>query len=264
MGAEITIPIFISLIALLLADSDGAIFSFLSRKSMHLEDKSNIRLRLKQLGKGSEEDYENFRLAQFSLLSIVTAALTAALIFQLISIAMFFILMVFGTVSVAFGLERNLSNRCKRRSMRIESEFPSLIEMLTLAAGAGESPISSLKRISMRAHGHLAKEISQVIKKVETGTPFTIALDSMSHRLGSTSIRRFVDSLIISLARGTPLVETLSHTVQESRNHERVRLLTAAGKAEINMMIPVVFLILPVSILFALFPSLTALNFYGG
>jgi len=85
----------------------------------------------------------------------------------------------------------------------------------------------------------------------------------MSHRLGSTSIRRFVDSLIISLARGTPLVETLSHTVQESRNHERVRLLTAAGKAEINMMIPVVFLILPVSILFALFPSLTALNFYG-
>lgn len=264
MGVEITIPIAISLIALLLADSDSAIITFLSKKSMQLEDKSNIRLRLKQLGKGSEEDYENFRLAQFSLLSVVMAALTAALIFQIISIAMFFILMVFGTVSVMFGLERNLSNRCKRRSMRIESEFPSLIEMLTLAAGAGESPISSLKRISMRAHGHLAKEISQVVTNVETGTPFTIALDAMSHRLGSTSVRRFVDSLIISLARGTPLVETLSHTVQESRNHERVRLLTAAGKAEINMMIPVVFLILPVSILFALFPSLTALNFYGG
>lgn len=264
MGAEITIPIVISLIALLLADSDSAIFSFLSKKSMQLEDKSNIRLRLKQLGKGSEEDYENFRLAQFSLLSIVTAALTAALIFQLISFGMYFILIVLGTALVVFGLERNLSNRCKRRSMKIESELPSLIEMLTLAAGAGESPISSLKRISMRAHGHLAKEISQVVKSVEAGVAFTIALDSMSHRLASTSVRRFVDSLIISLSRGTPLVETLSHTVQESRNHERVRLLTAAGKAEINMMIPVVFLILPVSILFALFPSLTALNFYGG
>lgn len=264
MGAEITIPITISLLALLLADSDSAIISFLSKKSMQLEDKSNIRSRLKQLGKGSEEDYENFRLAQFSLLSIVMAVLTAALIFQLISFAMFFILTVIGAASVAFGLERNLSNRCQRRSMKIESEFPSLIEMLTLAAGAGESPISSLKRISMRAHGHLANEISQVVKNVEAGTPFTIALDAMSHRLGSASIRRFVDSLIISLARGTPLVETLSHTVQESRNHERVRLLTAAGKAEINMMIPVVFLILPVSILFALFPSLTALNFYGG
>jgi tight adherence protein C len=69
--------------------------------------------------------------------------------------------------------------------------------------------------------------------------------------------------MIISLSRGTSLVETLSHNVQESRNQERVRLLTAAGKAEINMMIPVVFLILPISILFALFPSITALNFYG-
>ncbi len=263
MGAEITIPIAISLIALLLADSDGVLINSLSKKSMQLEDKTKIRLRLKQLGKGSDEDYENFRIAQFSLVSIIIAALTAALIFQFISIVMYFVLTLMGTTSVVLGLERNLSNRCKRRAEKIEGEFPSLIEMLTLAAGAGESPVSSLKRISRRAHGHLAGEISQVVKSVEAGIPFSIALDDMSYRLGSTSIRRFVDSMIISLSRGTSLVETLSHSVQESRNHERVRLLTAAGKAEINMMIPVVFLILPVSILFALFPSLNALTFYG-
>lgn len=263
MGAEITIPISISLIALLLADSDGVLFNSLAKKSMQLEDKTKIRLRLKQLGKGSDEDYENFRIAQFSLVAIIVTTLTAALIFQFISIAIYFLLTLMGAVSVVLGLERNLSNRCKKRAQKIESEFPSLIEMLTLAAGAGESPVSSLKRISRRAHGHLADEISQVVKSVEEGTPFSIALDDMSYRLGSTSIRRFVDSMIISLSRGTSLVETLSHSVQESRNHERVRLLTAAGKAEINMMIPVVFLILPVSILFALFPSLNALNFYG-
>ena len=263
MGAEITIPVAISLIALLFADSDGVLFNSLSKKSMQLEDKTKIRLRLKQLGKASDEDYENFRIAQFSLVAIIVAALTAALIFQFISIAMYFLLTLIGTASVVLGLERNLSNRCKRRALKIESEFPSLIEMLTLTAGAGESPIYSLKRISRRSHGHLADEISQVVKNVEDGLPFSIALDDMSYRLGSTSIRRFVDSMIISLSRGTSLVETLSHSVQESRNHERVRLLTAAGKAEINMMIPVVFLILPVSILFALFPSLSALNFYG-
>ena len=72
MGAEVTIPIAISLIALLLADSDGVLFNSLSKKSMQLEDKTKIRLRLKQLGKGSDEDYENFRIAQFSLVAIVT------------------------------------------------------------------------------------------------------------------------------------------------------------------------------------------------
>lgn len=264
MGAEITIPIAISLIALVLADSESAVMGYLSRKSMSLEDKSKIRSRLKQLGRESDEDYENFRLAQFSLISIVVAVTTVFLIFQFISFALFLLTILLGSASVALGLERNLSKRCKRRSEKIESEFPSFIEMLTLAAGAGESPISSMKRLSMRAHGHLAEEISVVVKNVEEGVPFSIALDSMSHRLTSASIRRFVDSIIISLTRGTPLVETLTHSVQESRNHERIRLMNAAGKAEISMMIPVVFLILPVSILFALFPSLNALNFYGG
>jgi tight adherence protein C len=180
-----------------------------------------------------------------------------------ISLALYILICVAGIVLVIYCLEKNLSNRCKRRLQRIESEFPSLIEMLTLAAGAGESPISSLKRIALRANGHLAVEIREVITSVEKGSPFSVALDHMSHRIGSTSVRRFVDSMIISLSRGTSLVETLSHNVQESRNQERVRLLSAAGKAEISMMIPVVFLILPISILFALFPSITALNFYG-
>jgi tight adherence protein C len=263
MGAEITIPIAISLIALFIADSEGELFGFLSRKSMRIEDKTLVRARLKQLGRDSEADYENFRLAQLTLVTLLVATTTFAFFFQLISLGLYLFLSVSGALVVTLGLERNLSNRCKSRMQKIESEFPSLIEMLTLAAGAGESPISSLKRISLRAHGHLAREISEVIKSVEHGTPFSLALDAMSHRIGSTSVRRFVDSMIISLSRGTSLVETLSHNVQESRNHERVRLLTAAGKSEINMMIPVVFLILPVSILFALFPSITALNFYG-
>lgn len=264
MGSEITIPIAISLLALLLADSDSLLMSYLSKKSMSLEDKSKIRFRLRQLGKGSDEDYENFRLAQFSIITIVVAVSTAAFIFQVISFPLFLLLILVGSGFIALGFERNLTNRCNRRREKIESEFPSFIEMLTLAAGAGESPISSMKRLSVRAHGHLADEISQVVTNVEAGLPFSMALDEMSHQLGSTNIRRFVDSMIISLTRGTPLVETLSHSVQESRNQERIRLMNAAGKAEINMMIPVVFLILPVSILFALFPSLNALNFYGG
>jgi tight adherence protein C len=86
----------------------------------------------------------------------------------------------------------------------------------------------------------------------------------LSRRLSSDAIRRFVDTLAISIARGSSLVETLSHSANESRNLERVRLLTAAGKSEISMMIPVVFLILPVSILFALYPSLANFNLFAG
>lgn len=264
MSYQISIPIVISIIALIVADSEGVLFGLLSRRSMELKDKTSIRDRLGQLGRGKSEDYENFRLAQFSLIALLFSILTIVFLIQVISFSAYLALAMIGTFGVIIALEKNLSARCKRRLQRIESEFPSLIEMLTLAAGAGESPISSLKRISTRTNGHLAEEISTVVSDVERGTPFSQALDAMSHRIGSASVRRFVDSIVISLARGTSLVETLSHNVQESRNQERVRLLTAAGKAEISMMIPVVFLILPISILFALFPSVSALSFYGG
>jgi len=52
----------------------------------------------------------------------------------------------------------------------------------------------------------------------------------------------------------------VNRQVEEVRNEERSQLLVAAGKAEIALMIPVVFLILPISVLFALWPSYFALG----
>jgi len=65
------------------------------------------------------------------------------------------------------------------------------------------------------------------------------------------------------MVRGAPITEILVRHAQEARDHQRNRVLAAAGKAEISMMIPVVFLILPISILFALWPSLTNLNLFA-
>jgi tight adherence protein C len=219
---------------------------------------------LNQLGRSSEEDYENFRIVQLVISLPVVLTLIFASIFGVISLPATLILSII-TVGLTFILsERNLSARCARRNANVESEFPAIVEMLTLSVGAGESPPTAMKRISRRAHGHLAEEFKIVVSEVEKGVPFATALDRMGKRINSDSIRRFVDMLIISISRGTPLVETLTHNANESRIQERVRVLTAAGKSEISMMIPVVFLILPVSILFALFPSLNSLNLFSG
>ena len=76
-------------------------------------------------------------------------------------------------------------------------------------------------------------------------------------------IRRFVDAVITATLRGAPLIEVLSRHAVEAGGNQRNRVLSAAGKAEISMMIPVVFLILPISILFALWPSLANLNLFA-
>jgi tight adherence protein C len=263
MKAQISIPILLALVAFVLADHEYKIFTSLANKSFALEDRNGVRARLRQIGKYSQQDYENFRLAQLSLVAAYVTIITGIHLVSLISFLTYLACLLVGAPTVALLLDRNLSNRCKKRLADIESEFPAVVEMLTLSVGAGESPINSLKRISSRAHGILADEFSSVIQEVESGKSLTIALDAMSQRIISPNVRRFVDSLIISLTRGTSLVETFSHSVQESRNLERVKIVTAAGKSEISMMIPIVFLILPISIIFALFPSISALQYFG-
>lgn len=48
---------------------------------------------------------------------------------------------------------------------------------------------------------------------------------------------------------------------QDVREESRRLLMEQGGKKEIVMMLPVVFLILPVTVLFAIYPGVSFLNF---
>lgn len=263
MSPQLSIPIVISLLAFFIADSDHHLIQEMFRRSLKIGNRASIEARLSKLGRGNPEDFENFRISQLTYIAVSFTLLTAAILLGAIDWVLFLPLLAVSALAVIYLTERGLKQKCEKRVKSIEGEFPALIEMLTLAVGAGESPASAIKRISVRASGHLASEFKRVILEIEDGRSLTAALDDFSKRMSSDAIRRFVDSLAISIARGSSLVETLSHSAHEARSLERVRLLTAAGKAEVSMMIPVVFLILPISILFALYPSLSSLDLFG-
>lgn len=263
MKIEYSVPIFFALLAFFIASDNSQIFGFIARTSFGLPGKDSIILRLQRLGKENPEDYENFRIAQMAYCSIPVLTLSALFLTSVIGYSTYVLVLIISDAAILVVTDRSLSKKCRKKVNDIEDEFPAIVEMLTLSVGAGESPASSLKRIANRADGHLAKEFRGLVGDLERGAPLTSALDLMSQRVQSENLRRFVDSLIISISRGTPLVETLAHSANEARNRERIKLMTAAGKSEISMMIPVVFLILPISILFALFPSLTNLNLFS-
>jgi tight adherence protein C len=64
----------------------------------------------------------------------------------------------------------------------------------------------------------------------------------------------------MAIERGTPIADVLRAQAMDARNLEARKLMTLAGKKETLMMIPVVFLILPLIVVVALYPGLTALN----
>lgn len=226
-------------------------------------DRTDARSKLSELGYADDRSYENYRYRQIILIFLAISFETVSAIFFSIKLTSLFALAAFSIAAILYVTENGLSREVKSHRESIESDFPAIVEALTLSLSAGESPLTSMQRISSRGVGALAHEFSTVITSVTEGVPFATALDSMGRRVTSVAVRRFVDSVVIAITRGAPLIDVLHSHAQEARDYQRNRVLSAASKAELSMMIPVVFLILPISILFALWPSLSNLNLFA-
>jgi tight adherence protein C len=148
----------------------------------------------------------------------------------------------------------------KKARELIELEFPSIVELFAILLAGSMSPSTALLRISERTTGEFASVLRDSVSEIQDGANFSQALDVVSSRVKSPMVRRFCDSLTIAIERGSPLLDVVHRQVEEVRQQQRSKLLESAGKAEIGLMIPVVFLILPVSVLFALWPSYFALG----
>jgi tight adherence protein C len=170
------------------------------------------------------------------------------------------LLPVLGAVVGLLLLDRHISSQVKRRRARIEEQLPDVAELLAFAVAAGESIVPALHRVSDMASGDLADELRVVVAEASTGIPVQDALRSASDRMGVPAVERFVDGLLISLERGTPLVGVVRAQAADARAAQQQNLMEQAGKKDVVMLIPVVFLILPTIVVIALFPGLRGLQ----
>src|SRR5699024_9743743 len=74
------------------------------------------------------------------------------------------------------------------------------------------------------------------------------------------SLGRFGEGVSIAIERGTPLADVLRAQAQDAREEAKRELMETAGQREIMMLVPVVFFVLPLVIVFAIFPGLAVLE----
>ena len=153
-----------------------------------------------------------------------------------------------------------LDLRIKRREAAFLAEFPGVAELLALAVAAGESALNAMERICRTSNGELAKEFAEVLADARSGKPFTEALQAFSARTEVPAVVRFVDGLVVAVDRGTPLAEVLRAQAADVRDAAKRELMESAGRKEIGMMVPLVFGVLPLTVIFAAFPAVVALD----
>lgn len=153
-----------------------------------------------------------------------------------------------------------LTSQVNQRERKVTAEFPVLAELLALAVAAGESPVAALDRVVRRSAGELSRDLSGVLASVRTGEPVAHAFDRMAASTGVPSVARFAQGVAVAVERGTPLADVLHAQAADVREASRRELIEIAARKEIFMMVPVVFLILPVTVLVAFWPGVIGLQ----
>ncbi len=224
---------------------------------------SSVRRRLEQAG--STISVRAFRVEQLVWGAV---ALGASIVIGLLLISngtvqsplALVVLCVLASIGGVLARDQRLTRQVRDREARMMAEFPTIADLLALSVAAGEGAVGALERVARVSHGELSRELRRTLAEARTGASLVVALEGVAERTSLPALSRFVDGVAVAVERGTPLADVLRAQAADVREVGKRALLEAGGRKEIAMMVPVVFFVLPVTVLFALFPGFVNLT----
>ena len=221
-----------------------------------------LEKRLRLAGRRSSVD--SFRIEQvvFGAIGLVIGlgVALAAIGLRGTSPLMGLLIVAIGVVLGVLLRDYLLTMEIKRRASRMAREFPTVADLLALAVAAGESPIGAMERVARSSTGALPDEFAATVADIHAGTGVAPALAALGTRTPLTALARFGEGVSVAIERGTPLADVLRAQAQDARESAKRDLMETAGRREVVMLVPVVFLVLPLVIVFAIFPGLAVLE----
>ncbi|ALJ20006.1 type II secretion system F family protein [Microbacterium sp. No. 7] len=224
-----------------------------------------LAVRLRRAGR--PQDVAGFRARQLTWTLVglaVGGALAVALALAGRAHAGSVVLPVLGAVAALALTEAELTAAARRRAARIADELPTVLEFLALCLAAGEGLRDALRRVGDIGSGELTAQLRRAVLATDTGSSLSDALLDMARALHVPALGRAVEHIVAALDRGAPLAQVLQSQAGDAREDAKRVLIESAGRREILMLLPLVFLVLPLSVLFAIFPGVVMLRLGTG
>jgi tight adherence protein C len=156
---------------------------------------------------------------------------------------------------------QNLRARLAKRSYAQEHlQLAAVTSAFALLLENGLPVSVAIRWLQPRLGGIWREQFGLLVARLDLGADLVEELGQLAKRVPLSELSEFCQKLQISIERGTPSAHQISQ-LSESIQHQVIRnLIRRAGQNETKMLIPTIFLILPVTVLFAIFPSLLVLQ----
>lgn len=151
-------------------------------------------------------------------------------------------------------------HRPSARRRLVESELSPFLDLATVCLSAGLSVPAMFERTGVDAVGILGREAAAIARDVSVGVPLVDACTASERRVRHESWSRLIEHLLTARRHGTPIAEIVRSLAADERAAAGRRLIEAASSREIVMLLPLIFVILPMTVLVAVFPGLVALG----
>jgi tight adherence protein C len=159
-------------------------------------------------------------------------------------------------VVAAWGGPVLRDRRCGRERVEaVRRSLPEVVDLLTLAVGAGLTVPLAVAAVAGRHDGPVGEELGRVTEEIARGRRCADALEDAAVRLGS-DVRPVVAALISSERYGAPLAEALARLSTDVRADRRRRAEEAARRVPVKLLFPLVLCVLPAFALLTVAPLL--------
>ncbi|MCE5258464.1 MAG: type II secretion system F family protein [Chloroflexi bacterium] len=124
-----------------------------------------------------------------------------------------------------------LSTRAKRRKQAFANQLPEVLTLLVGALRAGHGLSQAMIDLTEQMPPPASEEFGQVVRAVNLGVPISVALNSLSERIGTGDIELIVTAIVVQSELGGNLattLETISDTIRDRiRMKREIRVLTS-------------------------------------
>lgn len=164
------------------------------------------------------------------------------------------------TLAVPAALKAHRRALLKQAQLREKLLMPEFLDLVVIATGAGLSLRAAITAAVERSRPEVAEVWRELVSDTKAQRPLAVWLDTLVRGEPARASARVASALLIATERGTPVTAVLGALAQELRSETRRELVEMAARKDVQMMLPVVFGILPSVTAVALYPALTTLS----
>lgn len=159
-----------------------------------------------------------------------------------------------------FAVENHIKSDETKRLLSQSLAAPAFIDMLSLCVASGMSLRAALQSSGSRMSPVLVNSWRPLLNHHLEEEGLLTQLDQVARHESRSVNSRIANTLLVASERGTSLVDVLHGLANEIRAENRRQLLEIAARKDVQMMLPVVFGVLPSVVAIALFPAIGALS----